>query len=1682
MSDIHSNDSSARSEDYVQSGATREDSRTLQWIVEQTQNALRTLSPDDKTRFKQLCLDLPGHEAELVRGLQAFTEAVETDGKRRLAGALTAYLGRPVDVLQTRLTTRYSSRPRREAQVTETETTDTLWNVARSNFGFHLGRRWSLAAGQAFHAASSIVEPGIPANGKPLTTEDLVQVARSLDLGKHFQHYFDQHYNARIKPLLTTCMTVKLKLAILEALRQGDISVLEKNTLQATLNDKRYDWTAYALSFAGTHAAIGLYIRRFESLPSSPTFSYFPGRPQGELLRHASVEGALVSIRETLRQAAQLSNSPWFLHHLSISDQLRLHQHLSTPPTDPAGLNWLASQLYAWFGADTAPGLRLQLEPAGQGDALLTVLCNRQLLKFHADLIKDYRTVADVDHQTWLDGLTLIISEVVELLTIAVPGGVLGVNRLMLAASFGALGYQSISAIQALQQGERSAFIQAMADIIDLAISAALQGTAARLSARRKRGLIRDLRNPTQYTTETQTTALRWSSKPTTLAQPVAGLSDAQLLKTMLSPELPTFSDHSLTRILQHTGVQRRALEAIWAGSADSNWALRDVIDGFQLRQRLDNLANALANGVDTLPDIADQVLPRLLAHRANARVRLYGTDKSTLLGQYEPATPAAGRAPDLVLIRHSANRYATYFQPDSAGLPLLSTALKEHERLNPRSMLGKQHDYDRDGHFHNRLDHLRSQLFDDFKRQQRAVYAVIQDDRPRTDLDPEQFAFTLARSAPLTAAARQAQNELLQRFPDLSETAAAQIIHEFPNQPPRPGTSLTPAQWSRINEVRIQSRMYRAFAALEDPSSRDLNRDAEALFGHLLTCFPDWPENLGIRIYEGVSIGNELNKGDHLLAQYGDDAATQFITLVRHNGLYTGYKASDGAVFSAYPGENNLVCACLRTLDDDQRKALEYGLHDSAALATSIVDGALAHPETWAELLTEDPTYSLSSTRLSAFTTSVALSANSLASEGVYKLDGKRYISHTGQTYQVLKDEDASSPTRSIWRIVRPQDPVAQDSANRYVATRVGRSEAVTRDSQGTWRGIATGGRGGMKPTQARTAYKEQRLLDKVTSADEAIFEGLKKVEILNEQLQKSPANRPDFRQMLLERYTVERDRVYALHYENLNYLKKHENTLTKSQNHRVTLFSRWAAELLTLADLYTKNIGLEVFLLNAQVERLGALDPVRNATNYVTLNRAYLKTFQTQLLNCIQREQTIASFTEVLAKLEQYQHDEGGQDALAFLRDEFTQLQREGPSSSNAVRASLIYFHCNLLISGDNLFDPELAVPRINVNFLSARVRLLATTLDDVRSMPNQQQLSVLEYIHSQLAAYRQQAQTLNTTLGTALDSEHGQAVIEHLESLQSSVDEQALAAFASSTASDHPERGSDFIDFDFIPPQGPGTSTTARPKGKKIIRAHGRFGDTFITGEVDASNADTVHVVSETTQQPIATYEKVNNRWTRKKNVPSPRTDYSKLDTEAQALLATVQATLDRANARAASKDHPANISEFLEHEADKLKESAQLLGREPNSRYKDLVASLEQQAEILLDHDKILMIKAYKNKQHLSIPRLRYLIEQDEVTVTQKQTRVKLKGHYLDTYHIHDRHGAKEALWAAHFHYPEVDTAPLDFEAKAGHLKRLDQEKLGQASQASQEHAGELITPIWRAAIDLKTAAELFALSS
>lgn len=117
-----------------------------------------------------------------------------------------------------------------------------------------------------------------------------------------------------------------------------------------------------------------------------------------------------------------------------------------------------------------------------------------------------------------------------------------------------------------------------------------------------------------------------------------------------------------------------------------------------------------------------------------------------------------------------------------------------------------------------------------------------------------------------------------------------------------------------------------------------------------------------------------------------------------------------------------------------------------------------------------ESITFRLTTSRLEVFRTALDFSGRDPDNDGLLRFEGKLYALIGDHTYQVMHDLDASSPQLAVMRIVHPDDPVASDEHNQYVASRPGRSEAVFFNEQTGWTGLVVGGAGGMFNGQDRS------------------------------------------------------------------------------------------------------------------------------------------------------------------------------------------------------------------------------------------------------------------------------------------------------------------------------------------------------------------------------------------------------------------------------------------------------------------------------------------------------------------------------------------------------------------------------------------------------------------------------------
>ena len=156
-------------------------------------------------------------------------------------------------------------------------------------------------------------------------------------------------------------------------------------------------------------------------------------------------------------------------------------------------------------------------------------------------------------------------------------------------------------------------------------------------------------------------------------------------------------------------------------------------------------------------------------------------------------------------------------------------------------------------------------------------------------------------------------------------------------------------------------------------------------------------------------------------------------------------------------------------------RARLSSELHPSGPLLLRDVDSGVWHPLNDVDAGNVPPT----DASLQPFRTDLDLRTAEPGSDGLFRHDGKLYVIIHNHAYQVMQDLDASSPAYKVWRIVNPGDPVANDSANIYRASRSGETRAITRNEANVWVSVLTGLRGGMPrndSTQAKMALLMQR------------------------------------------------------------------------------------------------------------------------------------------------------------------------------------------------------------------------------------------------------------------------------------------------------------------------------------------------------------------------------------------------------------------------------------------------------------------------------------------------------------------------------------------------------------------------------------------------------------------------------
>lgn len=1121
-------------------------------------------------------------------------------------------------------------------------------------------------------------------------------------------------------------------------------------------------------------------------------------------------------------------------------------------------------------------------------------------------------------------------------------------------------------------------------------------------------------------------------------------LSNNQLLQQMLAPTHRPLSPEGCRRALEVAGVDRRQLLDIWSAHASPRWTFSQAIEEQHLREQLGLLQGALQQTSAALPDVSERVLPALLADLGRCAISVYNADGVTQVAHYA-SLPAANERPvqTLELLRTDKGLYRTRALASTQNT-LLHHALQEYERLHPNGTLGKTGQNAQDQHLENRLTELRKALSQHLGQHLDSVYRAVQADQSREHLSAAHAAYRFAPAAKASDAS--VANTLRQRFPELSRSAADELVRLHPSLSTGAYSPIDASARAAIHTHLAQSVVTQALGALSDPAGIGLNEHSQALFCNLLPLLPQWPDGLAVRVYQATyDHGGRMIGRGALLDTYGDPAASTFVMLVKDNHRYAGYLQDSNDLQVPPPAENSLVSTLLRTLTDTQRNSLGRGIYDRGGLVSDVLMQARVHREHLPGFLPPSRQLPLSSEALRDFRAFDMRQVMRVPdADGILQMAGRFYVNIDEVTYQVMLDRDASTADAKVWRIVNPKDPVAMDSANIYHASRSGESRAITRNAANLWVTAVVGAVGGMRQATRvhdTRAYLMQRF-EPIRDAFNVLSESAERYEELQAEMTKQ-----------VPESAAEQAALVALEVHILKHVKMQSSYVTSLIDNKDWL-------------IHVKASGLyKQELLAQQRERVEFLNKL-------------MVVMDLRVRPIIEKEITVETCKKNLAHMNKKLKILEDRRLIVeqtrrLSRGDADEMERKNRSIPGEERVQATRLNVYIRLIANDPTDP----PTLGT------LTTMAThwVVKDLPNIPERSQPIALHLALEQIAVEKSNYAALLASAAPQ-KTEYIKGALSIIEFYELKIEgklNEILGKLQSNQ--DLPIYDQD-IDFDFMPTQPLGSTEPVQPKRMFRTRQHGLYKVMVGTQETAPDGTVTVKVDDPyKIDAPPRRYEKIQGEW-QPVATTSSRPTKSRLVSEANELLANVDEHLRVARAHEEKKRYPANIYEFLGSKAESLDELARKLeGGTQDAEATALATRLKASSDKLMNEARDILVRMYKNKDVLDVLRLDYLLEHAQLkvvrTVNRKQLGKGKESSYLDVYAISDA-ADNTPLWEAHFHYDRLNRPALDYTTKGGHLKTLAQSRQGSSLQQREEQAGRVHQPIWREAISPKVAQKLF----
>ena len=577
-----------------------------EWSALQALDALRptfdgflsALDEGQKREYVRLQRAWIAAQKALEQSIQQLTETFKQRALAQLCAELNTLTGQDIDPTVANIHTRYlhaSGRSRRAAHDDEVIKTAslTLWDAACMNYDGLTG--WSYP-GRTGLADASYLDAHINASAG-----DFIALVRRLDVGGKLKRQLDLalQANASLGSQIVRLASAEFDFALIEALNNPAASRMDTHKYQqvkrAQVGEVRWNtveemllfiphgvdnisWVPQQQGLIGQHKgqppgdslSIPHIVFSVDGCPGA--FSFFPNRPGGSLRHHDSHREACEEFHVAFHGFYQRGHVDWLYHVMLIRDCARLSAIVRVNPP-PKGLNPVAELLYALSRAIPKTN---HVQSIGyvrnEVQNVPVVSLSGFYIKRCRGNLQELANATPGFMPTLIELFKTLVSEILNVLLIPVPGGLKGLGRVRAFGMFVALGQGLLEGAYQALQGEPGELLQAFADLADLLISGRLHSRLAMTVQRRHQRLYHQL-------------SQRQLPNPQPLTTP-------QLLERMLGAHGESVRDMDV--VLASSGTSRQTLNQVWAG-APASASLVEAVQRF----RADRLIDWVAEGAD---------------------------------------------------------------------------------------------------------------------------------------------------------------------------------------------------------------------------------------------------------------------------------------------------------------------------------------------------------------------------------------------------------------------------------------------------------------------------------------------------------------------------------------------------------------------------------------------------------------------------------------------------------------------------------------------------------------------------------------------------------------------------------------------------------------------------------------------------------------------------------------------------------------------------------------------------------------------------------------------------------------------------------------------------------------------------------------------------------------------------